>query len=277
MSVITAQGRITSRLAASIAGGFVVGSVARTAAETNPRSPIARRDFSRRNLQPERMDAPGLDPAEHALALAGLRRLNGASRTVPSVWSAIEAMVEPPTGRPLRVLDIACGGGGLARGLWHRARRAGVDVEVHGVDLSPTAVAQATAQTPASVPVSFSVADALHGSLPEGYDAVTSTLFLHHLTSENAAELLRRMADAAGQGVVVSDLRRSAAGYWLAQLACRTLSRSPIVHFDGPLSVEGAFTVPEFQRLASEAGLPSMRVKPHWPQRLLATWRREGT
>lgn len=223
------------------------------------------------------MDAPGLDPAEHARALAGLRRLNWASRTVPTVWSAIRDTIAAPADRPLRVLDIACGGGDLARGLWRRARRAGAQIEVHGVDLSPTAVEQATAQTPAAVPVRFSIADALDGPLPTGCDVVTSSLFLHHLTEADATRLLRRMADAAGQGVVVSDLRRSVAGYWLAQLACRTLSRSPIVHFDGPVSVEGAFTIPEFERLASEAGLATMGVAPQWPQRLLATWRRDPT
>lgn len=221
------------------------------------------------------MDAPGLDPQEHARALAGLRRLNWASRTVASVWAAIQRTVEPPSERPLRVLDIASGGGELARGLWRYAGRRGVAIEVHGVDISATAVEQATRQTPPGVSVGFSVADALRDPLPAGYDVVTSTLFLHHLTETDATTLLGRMAAAAGQGVVVSDLRRSVAGYWLAQLACRTLSRSPIVHFDGPVSVEGAFTIPEFRRLASDAGLASMRVEPQWPQRLLAAWRRE--
>src|SRR5438093_515405 len=86
--------------------------------------------------------------------------------------------------------------------------------------------------------------DALWGlrePLPSEYDAVVSSLFLHHLTEEQAIELLRRMG-TAGQMVLVNDLVRSRTGYLLAWMGTRLLSRSEVVHFDGPRSVEGAFT-----------------------------------
>lgn len=39
-----------------------------------------------RDRQPEVMDQPGLDPAEHDRALQGLRRINGISRCVPGLF-----------------------------------------------------------------------------------------------------------------------------------------------------------------------------------------------
>src|SRR5262249_61298949 len=85
----------------------------------------------------------------------------------------------------------------------------------------------------------FSACDVLREPLPAGYDAVVCSLFLHHLSAEQAVGLLRRMAAAAGRLVLVNDLARGRAGYLLAYLGTRLLTRSPGVHFDGPRSVEG--------------------------------------
>lgn len=228
--------------------------------------------FTNRRLRREQMDDPSLDAAEHAKALAGLRRLNAASRTTASVWSAIRQTTGVAAGDRLRVLDVASGGGDLAIGLSRVASAAGLNAEVLGVDFSPTAVGIAVKAVPNGAPVRFEVRDALGEPLPEA-DVVVSSLFLHHLTEEQTRTLLAAMA-AAAPNVVVSDLRRSLAGYALAHAACRTLSRSSIVHFDGPRSVEGAYTAEELRRLAAEAGMSDVRVRHAWPQRLLLTWHR---
>ena len=64
--------------------------------------------------------------------------------------------------------------------------------------------------------------------LPQGAaDVVTNSLFLHHLTGTEAVAALSNMRRAAGHAVVVSDLRRSWGGYWLAQIACRVFDAEP--------------------------------------------------
>ena len=79
----------------------------------------------------------------------------------------------------------------------------------------------------------------------------------------------------ARRAVVVDDLERSRAGFFLARVATRFLSASDIVHADGPLSVEGAFTVEEARGLAARAqtsprhasrGCPSPWSCPFCPQ-----------
>jgi hypothetical protein len=57
-------------------------------------------------------------------------------------------------------------------------------------------------------------------------------------------------------------------------VATRLLTTSYVVHNDGPLSVEAAWTMAEAQRLAEEAGLPGARISWRWPFRFLLTWRR---
>jgi len=232
--------------------------------------------LAQRHRQPEWMDEPGIDPLAHRQALQGLRRINAFSGAVGSLFAPIRSLAREAGGRPLRVLDLACGGGDNTTALAERARREGLAVQVDGCDLSPQAVtiAARNAQSRALVGATFFQADALHDPIPDNYDVILCSLFLHHLDEEQAVELLRRMAGASLCLVLVNDLIRSPLGYGLAWAGCRLLSRSPIVHFDGPVSVQGAFQLPEVRALATRAGLEGAELRRSWPERYLLCWRR---
>ena len=66
-----------------------------------------------RSRRPELMDQPGLELAEHVRALQGLGRINVLSRVGSILWPPIErlARLKGMNDRPLRVLDLATGGG----------------------------------------------------------------------------------------------------------------------------------------------------------------------
>lgn len=232
-------------------------------------------DLSRRKRRPEIMDQPDLDALEHAAALRGLGRINAFSQSIGALWPMIARLARERPGSPLRVLDLASGGGDVPVALARRAARARLDVRVDGCDISPRAVAFARAKAEARrVEVGFFECDAVAGTLSTGYDVLTSTLFLHHLDDPTAVDVLRRMREAAGVAVLVDDLVRSRAGHALAWAGCRVLSRSRVVHHDGPASVSAAFTPAEALELARRAGLDGATITRHWPQRFLLAWRR---
>jgi SAM-dependent methyltransferase len=221
------------------------------------------------------MDQPDLDPHLHRAALRGLARLNTCSHSAGMLWPALTALAREVQPRTLRVLDLATGGGDVPIRLSQRARRTALPLDIAGCDRSPTALAHAEAQARRSgAAVSFFPADVLTGPLPEGYDVVMCSLFLHHLDEAQAVTLLAAMARAARRLVLVNDLRRCRAGWLLAYAATRLLSRSPVVHTDGPRSVAAAFTLDEAIDLAACAGLTGATVVPRWPFRFLLTWRR---
>src|SRR5262249_6099531 len=152
--------------------------------------------------------------------------------------------------------DVATGAGDVPIRLWHLARRAGLEVEIAGCDVSEVALSHARERAAqADAGVRFFRADVLRERLPDGYDVLTSSLFLYHVEREQAVALLARMRESARRMVLVSDLRRGRLGWWLALLATRLLTRSRIVHVDGPRSVEVAFTPSEAHQMALEAGL----------------------
>lgn len=229
-----------------------------------------------RNRQPELMDQPGLDPLEHARALRGLQRINWWSRTACIAWPHLSRLAVARSPQPLRVLDVACGGGDVLTALARRAQRAGLAMQLDGCDSSSVALeyARGRCQKLGLTHSEFHLLDAVGAELPRGYDVILCSLFLHHLDATESVHLLRSAAQAAGRLVLVNDLRRSRLGYLLAYAGTRILTRSPIVHVDGPLSVAGAWTTNEALALAHQAGWDQVQVEHHWPQRFLLVWSR---
>jgi 2-polyprenyl-3-methyl-5-hydroxy-6-metoxy-1,4-benzoquinol methylase len=235
---------------------------------------ISPRSLAQRKLVPEVMDDPALDPAKHEHALKSLSRINFFSTSASIVWPAIRRLAIASPSKQLRVLDIASGAGDVPLALWRKAKRAGLNMEFSGVDLSARAVEFARARSAqASAPIRFEQQDALADHLPEGHDVVMCSLFLHHLTVDDARRVIGNMAAAAKRLVVVSDLRRSNYGWYLAYAASRVLTRSEVVHIDAVRSVEAAFTMPELRDFAATASLADVNVTPRWPCRMLLTGR----
>jgi 2-polyprenyl-3-methyl-5-hydroxy-6-metoxy-1,4-benzoquinol methylase len=222
------------------------------------------------------MDQPDLEVRRHVRALDALGRANAVSRTAAAIWPPIRAAASHAAPRPLRVIDLACGGGHVLLDLARRAARARVSVEWLGWDVSPVAVdyARTLASHRGVKGVRFERGDTLRDQLPGGMDVVVCTLFLHHLGDDDAVALLRRMKEAARCAVVVSDLRRTAMGAAFTWVGCRLLSRSDVFLEDGMRSLAAAFTTDEARILADRAGLAGARIEQVWPQRWLLTWRK---
>jgi SAM-dependent methyltransferase len=232
-------------------------------------------DLSRREREPEIMDRPDLDTDRHRHALDGLGRINRWSASAGILWPALQRLAFSGD-RPLQVLDIATGGGDIPIRLWQWAKKAQVPMDIEACDISATALEYARENARrAGAEVRFFHCDVLREPLTRRYDAVISSLFLHHLDEPDAVALLRRAADAADRAVLINDLRRGTLAWWFAWLGTRILTRSRVVHVDGPLSVRAAFTIAEAQALARQAGLEA-RVEPRWPFRFLFTWHRNG-
>jgi 2-polyprenyl-3-methyl-5-hydroxy-6-metoxy-1,4-benzoquinol methylase len=239
-----------------------------------------------RQREYELMDDPMLDRKEHAAALAGLARLNAASGSARAVWRPIRRLYQElfagKTGhvgrpRPLKILDIACGSADVPLQLCNIAGDAGIEIEVDGCDISDIAVEESTQRAKragAGNKTRFFQLDVLKEPLPSGYDVVVSSLFMHHLDDQQAVALMSKMAEAAGELVVINDLVRSQMSLMLVTFACQTLTSSRVVQFDGPASVRAAFTPLELGHMAAAAGMHNATIRQRFPCRMLLSWRK---
>lgn len=220
----------------------------------------------------ELMDAPGLPVNQHEEALRALARINHLSLAANRVWRRVRSLYGEK-GRALRLLDVACGGGDIAVAVKRKADLAGIPLEVEGCDVSPVALNYAAAKARrVGLSIRFFEHDVTGGRLPSGYDMVSCSLFLHHLSNVQAVRFLHQVAGAEGS-LFVQDLLRSRMGYWLAAAAGRTLTRSKVVRVDALRSVRAAYSLAEVGQLTDAAGLRRARVRRCWPERFTIDWR----
>jgi 2-polyprenyl-3-methyl-5-hydroxy-6-metoxy-1,4-benzoquinol methylase len=233
---------------------------------------------SQRRVVEEIMDGPNVEPSAHAEALAGLRRINAASKAAARMSIPIIRMARREKLDRFSTLDVACGGGDVSVGIANILSEAGIGVDLTLLDRSETALklASETARA-AGISAKTVRADLLDDWNPSSFDVVTCSLFLHHLLeADQVVKLLMRMRTIARRLVVISDLRRCDMGFAAAWIGSRVLSRSPIVHYDGPASVRAAWTVPELTDFALRAGMKDARIERCWPWRMLLIWDAAG-
>jgi 2-polyprenyl-3-methyl-5-hydroxy-6-metoxy-1,4-benzoquinol methylase len=219
------------------------------------------------------MDDPELSADRHLHALAALERVNRVSRAAPRLLEEV-IRIHRRTSRPVRVLDVACGGGDVLAAMARAARRRGVPLELHGCDRSERALARASAAVETDL-VTHRL-DVLLDPLPGTFDVVTTNLFMHHLSRGEAATLLQRLAAATADTLLVQDLRRTLRGYLLAWVGLHTLTRSDVARVDGLRSVRAAFTLDEMVELCGEAGLTGVEIAGVWPQRMRVLWHKRA-
>jgi 2-polyprenyl-3-methyl-5-hydroxy-6-metoxy-1,4-benzoquinol methylase len=229
----------------------------------------------KRQVTAELMDAPDVDQAEHERALRALRRLNRLSGAVGMVAAPIYDLALRQGLLRLSILDVACGGGDVPVGVARQLNAAGIEASLLLTDRSLTALSTARhAAESTRLPAHCVLGDAPDGLPDETCDFVTNSLFLHHLERAQVVATLAAMARRARGALVVADLRRSRFGAVVAWVICRLVTRSPIVHFDGPVSVRAAWTPEELKAMAAEAGLKGAQVRRRWPWRMVLVWER---
>ena len=242
---------------------------------TQPSTQSLFKRLAHRNLQPELMDDPALPKPQHDLALRGLTTIHRFSGLVNRFWKGLQPLLKKASqqNRQIKVADVGCGDGYLLRQLARKSAAAGFDIQWVGYDFSAVACALATEKARADgVDVRFEVFDILKSQIPEQFDVILNSLFLHHFEADEVQTILTRFRDATTQGFIVEDLRRTVLGYLLAWNCGRLLSRSPIVHYDGVVSVEGSFSIAEIQEVLATADIKPVEITKRWPERFVLTY-----
>lgn len=228
--------------------------------------------LGQRNLQAEAMDAPNLPREEHEQALRGLARLNRCSGVAYTMYKRLKRLALTRANQSLHLVDVASGAGDIPVQWAAWARKDGWNLQLTLLDLRSVAIEEQQRRAHAADLRVLSLQhDCLRSPLPSGFDVATCSLFMHHLENNQAVHLLQAMRQASDGAVIICDLERSYLNLALVTIGSRLLSRSKIVHSDAVLSIQGAFTIPEFQTISQQALGHPIKVTRLFPCRFIAT------
>lgn len=213
------------------------------------------------------MDTEAVDAADYAACLADLATVNTVTLARLPTLGFMAQAVRRAGGRPLRVLDVACGEGDMLRRVHRWGQRTGHELVLTGLDLSEQGIEAARAATPDGMGIEYRVGDVFAAPLGD-VDVVLSSLFTHHLGDADVVRFLRLMEDAAGVGWFVNDLHRHPIAYHGFQALSTLAGWHRFVRHDGPVSVARSFRRADWAALLREAGLEGVaRVRWHVPFR----------
>ena len=172
-------------------------------------------DRAIRTSEIEYMDRPGVPDSERLAMVQALDRQNGMmglyARYVEILLPLIREAAELEH-REVRVLELACGAGGLSLALAEEVRRLGLKVSITASDVVPAFVESGNLLAATKgLAVEFRVIDAftMEGLGEGAFDIVVMSQSLHHFTPGQLAVIIAQSARHASTAFVGIDGYRS--------------------------------------------------------------------
>ncbi|MBI4115671.1 MAG: class I SAM-dependent methyltransferase [Candidatus Omnitrophica bacterium] len=171
--------------------------------------------------------------------------------------SLIGSFTQRPTfRRPLRILDVGAGGGGLLRAVYRWAERKEMAVELVGVDLSQDFIQTTRSRLHSQgFPIRLIQGDgsSLNTIQDASFDVVISSYMAHHIrTAGKVALFLSEVYRVAKQGWLVADLDRRFYAPIFVKLAGHLFGAPSLLVSDGVKSVRRAYNVKEINLIIDE-------------------------
>lgn len=205
------------------------------------------------------MDDVSIQGEELERTLFEIERINRFFGGYPPTIDGVASLVRPDD-RKLSVLDVGTGGADYPKRLVEWGQKRGIEVEVVGIDLTPTTVEYATRRTE-GYPIRVELMDLFDLDEARQFDVVHAAAVLHHFPGDSAVRALARMARHARRGVVVNDLHRHAAAWFGIRLYTRAVVKNRLVRYDAPLSVLRGFSRTELEAMCESASLAAPRIR----------------
>jgi hypothetical protein len=223
----------------------------------------------KRVVIPELLDDDAGTPAEVAVSLTDLGRINRWFGGVRVLSRLVERVAAQSGRRELTLLDVAGARGELPA-------RAAEQLREKNIRLETTVLDRATSHLePGNRSV---VGNAL--ALPfrdASFDLVSSSLFVHHLEPPEVRQFVNEALRVSRLAVLINDLRRHPVHLGLVY-AGLPLYRSRLTRHDAPASIRRAYTPAEMRDLLGQTTAASMELRTYYLYRMgIIAWRNGAT
>lgn len=171
--------------------------------------------------------------------------------------------------KDISVCEIGCGGGDNLNAIYKYCNKKKIVAKLQGIDINPDCIAFAKKNSMIEN-ASFIVSDYRQIEFKEQQpDIIFSSLFCHHFTDDELAEMLQWMKKNATIGFFINDLHRHPLAYNLIKTATKLFSKSYLVKNDAPLSVLRGFRKNEWERIFEKTGINDYSIEWKWAFRHL--------
>jgi ubiquinone/menaquinone biosynthesis C-methylase UbiE len=211
----------------------------------------------KRRPTPELLDTDSGTAEEVAETLRDLRSFNGWLGGVATTRDLIHTVARNTGKTDFSLLEIAAGTGFVPM-------QASRDLSSKGIKVEITLLDRASTHLPHNGAARKIAADALRMPISDSaFDLVSCSLFLHHLSPEEAVEFARESLRVCRVAVLVNDLLRHPLHLALAY-AGTPIYRSRITRHDAPASVKQAYTIEEMTEFFRSAGAAKVEAQKHF-------------
>ena len=224
------------------------------------------KDFSKRSSDVEIMDDFALQGPELDKTLKDLDKVNTWLGGNKITLEGIEKLIQSTCfSGPLRIIDVGCGNGSLLKEVADFGRKRGIEMKLTGIDANVHAIEIARKNTRSYENISFEAVDVFSEDFEtRETDILLCTLTLHHFEDEKIILLLKRFINMSTLGIVINDLQRSKAAYYLFELFCAAFINNEIARKDGLVSIQKSFRKEDLLRYADHIEARKQEISWKW-------------
>lgn len=215
------------------------------------------------------MDGSDYSLEELVENLADLRRVNRYLGGQSALMRRLFPLIESLGGRSVSLLDIGTGSADIPQMIVAWARARGISLDFVVLDLNEVAAREARMLTSHYPEIRVIQADALNLPFADrSFDFVIASLFLHHFTTREAAQLIKGFSRMARVAFLINDLRRHPVAYYSIKLLTRIFTRNRLVRNDAAVSVLRGFSQSDIEEIEQESQI-KLQTYYHFPYRLI--------
>jgi 2-polyprenyl-3-methyl-5-hydroxy-6-metoxy-1,4-benzoquinol methylase len=166
------------------------------------------------------------------------KRLGGNQATIDGINTLLKNESKEAA---ISIIDLGCGNGDMLRVVADFGRKNNFVFKLTGIDANEYTINYASKLSANYPEISYIKMNILSDEfLGIKFDIAVATLFLHHFTNQEIEQLLIPIVNKSRIGVVINDLHRSSAAYYLFK-ALSFFIKNPMVKKDGAISVLRGF------------------------------------
>jgi 2-polyprenyl-3-methyl-5-hydroxy-6-metoxy-1,4-benzoquinol methylase len=172
--------------------------------------------------------------------------------------------------RQIHICEVGCGGGDNIKALIRWCRSENVDARFTGIDIKDTCIEYAKENLAGHHNIQWIRSDYKDVHFDYKPDIIFSSLFCHHFTDDELAEIISWKNNNSTIGFFINDLHRNTIAYHAIKLLTRIFSSSYLVQHDAPISVQRGFSKHDWIAIFDKTGVEP-KISWEWAFRWLIT------